>query len=520
MKSYQKMIIPVALLSLTGCGVHPQKVTEQEITKRVDMDTAEMFKGQEGVHKAISLHEATARALQYNLDYKLKLMEETLYQKNLQLSNFEMMPKLLASAGYRDRSNYYGSSSYNLIEGVENYSYSTSQERANRTAGVSFSWNILDFGISYYKAKQQANQFLIAEERRRKVVQNIMQDVRSAYYRALAAQKLTKRCDDLMIHVSKALEGSVLIEQKGLVSPSQALSYQRMLLETTNVLVQKRRELELAKLELAALMNIPAGTDFTIVDEKLAEPVAVPTDLRNMERVALMQRPELREEDYKERISIDDAKRLILGALPNLGVDASLQYDSNKYLYKNTWAEYGARGSWDLTRLMALPATLAMNDSQGDVDKVRRAALTMAIVTQVQLATQRYDMALFDYAIADRTDSVESKLLKHTQAGARVGTENDLEVIRAKTKALLTEMQKYAAYASVQTAYARLINSLGLDLVPPAGKMKTIDDLAQYMQKNTGAWDSIMRDFATKYDPVVRSSTVKTIEAETPKGTK
>ena len=47
------------------------------------------------------------------------------------------------------------------------------------------SWNLLDFGVSYYRARQQADQVLIAEERKRKVVQNILADTRNAYWRAL-----------------------------------------------------------------------------------------------------------------------------------------------------------------------------------------------------------------------------------------------------------------------------------------------------------------------------------------------
>lgn len=509
----KKTLTSIVLLSIAGCGTyHPVQVTEHELNQRVESDVASMHKNQENISNSITLHEATARALQYNLDYKLKLLEETLYQKNLELSNFDMLPKLLASAGYRDRNNDYGSSSLNLATNTYNYSYSTSQDRSNRTAGVSFSWNVLDFGISYYKSKQQANQFLIAEERRRKVIQNIMQDVRASYYRALAAQKLTKKCDDLLTHVTKALEASVTIESRGLASPSQTLTYQRTLLETTNILVQKRRELELAKLELSALMNVPSGTEFTLADEPLVDPMPTPVDMYGMERTALMKRPELREEDYKNRISADDAKRLILGALPSIGLDASFQYDSNKYLYKNNWLDYGARASWDLTRLLAVPSMLELNNYQGDVNNVRRAALTMAVITQVRLSAQRYDMALFDYDLASRANNVEEKLMKHALAGMKVGTENDLEVIRVRTKALFAEIQKYASYSDVQTAYARMINSLGLDLIPASSGVKNIQQMTEYMSKNEKSWDNAMRYFLTKTEPIQPAKHIQGID--------
>ena len=42
------------------------------------------------------LDEAAARALKYNLDYKLKLMESALSQSLLDVASYEMLPKVVA----------------------------------------------------------------------------------------------------------------------------------------------------------------------------------------------------------------------------------------------------------------------------------------------------------------------------------------------------------------------------------------------------------------------------------------
>lgn len=492
---------------LSGCLVRPKPVTETEISRRIDNDLVAMHKGQEKISAPITLHEATARALRYNLDYRLKMMEEVLYQKNFELSRFDMLPRLLATAGYSDRDNDAGGSSMSLISGRQSLEPSTSQENARVTSGVAFSWNILDLGISYYKAKQQADQYLISQERRRKVIQNVMQDVRSAYYRALAAQKLVGKCDTLLGQVTTALKASEEIEAKGLTSPAQALVYQRALLDTTSLLIQKRRELHLAKTELAALMNIAPGEEFIIADAALPEPMATPTEMDRMERAALLFRPELREEDYKDRISRDDAKRLLVSMLPGIELETAFQFDSNKFLAHNSWMEYGARASWNLTRLLSLPKLNELNDYQGDVNRVRRAALTMAIITQVRIGVQRYDIALYDYDLSSRASRIDDKLLAHVQSGAKVGFENELEVIRANTRALLSEIQKYSSYSNVQAAYARLLNSIGLDLLPPTGDLKEIAAVAEYMKVSLSTWDRVMKGYV-KSQPVAGAAPV------------
>jgi outer membrane protein TolC len=491
----------VAMLATQGCMVHPKRLSQQEVDSRIRQDMRLIEEGQEKVAAPVTLDEAVARALLFNLDHRLKLMEEALYRKNFDLLQYDMLPKVLASAGYSNRSSESGGTSISLLTGRESLEPSTSQERSRLAADASFSWNLLDFGLSYYKAKQQADQYLIAEERRRKVIQNVVQDVRTAYFRALAAQKLVSRCDELLQRVDRAMTASGEVERTGLNAPASALQYQRSLLDTMTLLVQKRRELALAKTELAALMNLPPGAQFDVADRPLEKPLPMPKRLDRLEGAALRNRPELREEDYKARISEDEAKRLILGVLPGIEFGASLQYDSNKYLYNNRWADAQIRSSWNILRLLSLSPMLEMNRAQEDVNKIRRAALTMAVLTQVRISAQRYDMSLYDYDLATRTSEIDEKLLKHSQSGARAGTENELEVIRANTRSLLSEIQKYGAYANVQASYARMLNSIGLDLAPVSGDGRSVARVAGLMRESFTKWDETVVGLASGEGP-------------------
>jgi outer membrane protein TolC len=61
-----------------------------------------------------SLENAMARALKYNMDYRVKLMEEAMGQRQLDVANLDMLPKLAASAGYTARDKDNASSSQNI----------------------------------------------------------------------------------------------------------------------------------------------------------------------------------------------------------------------------------------------------------------------------------------------------------------------------------------------------------------------------------------------------------------------
>jgi len=168
---------------VAGCSVTPKPLEKEDVLTRVKEDTARMYVDQTPITGPVSMEEAVARALRYNLDYRLKRMESALALGLTHYASYDMLPQMLASAGYQNRNNFSGGTSIGLLDGLESTNPTSSDERSRSLRGIAFSWNALDFGVSYYRAQQQGDQFLIAEERRRKVVQNLLQDVRAAYWR-------------------------------------------------------------------------------------------------------------------------------------------------------------------------------------------------------------------------------------------------------------------------------------------------------------------------------------------------
>jgi outer membrane protein TolC len=479
------LIVATVSLALAGCAsVSPQPLQSQEVQQRVQSDQLSLYADQEPITAPITFNDALARALKYNLDYRLKQMESALAYGLHDVSRYDMLPKMLVSAGYVWRNNESGGTSVGIETGEVSLIPSSSVERNHGMAGATFSWNLLDFGLSYFRAKQQANQYLIAEERRRRVMQSLLSDLRNSYWRALGAQRLSKQADTLIARVYQALAKSREAEAQGLLPPMQALAYQRALLDSLSQLNARRQDLEVAKRELAALMTIPPGTTFTLADEKEPKLPGVPANLRQLEDIALEARPELREEDYRKRISADEARRQITALLPGISFDVGPQYDSNKYLYNNSWIEGGVRVSLDLFRLASMPAVMNANSAQEKADDARRLALSMAILTQVRVAAERYRLSLVDLDLASEEARVDGRMAKFAQASLSSRTDSELEAIRTESRALLAEFQRYAAYATAQAAFGRIYNSVGLDVLPGNVDNATIADLSKKLDKS------------------------------------
>lgn len=496
LRSKTLSVLVASAVLLVGCGsLTPTPYTKDEIKDRVVSDRQKMFADQEPVTGPISFHEAAARALKYNLDYRLKLMESALSRSLHDVAQFDMLPRLTANAGYAWRSNTAGgySEGINLAtgrpDGIVTLVPSTATEDNRRLAGLTLSWNVLDFGVSYYRAQQKADQILMAEERKRKVAQNVLQDVRNAYWRALGAQRLIAEVNDLIVRATKALAAAQKAEEQGLLPRQQALAYQRALLDAVSLMNLRRQDLEFARAELAALMSLPPGTPFVLADAE--EPIAatLPADAETLERLALEKRPEIMEEWYRKRVTATDIKIAKAQVWPNLSLEAGPLYDSNKYLYNNNWAEAGLRLSLNLLKLLQWPALDQAQQNQEKTDETRRVALSMAVLTQVHVGRQRYELALAELRFAEDILRVDGRLLEYAKAAAKTSVDSELEVIRAEARWLLARYQRQAAYSNAQAAWGRLYNSVGFDVMPDAIESHDIKTLAAEIGKTMADWE-------------------------------
>jgi outer membrane protein TolC len=101
-----RLTIVPALLFLGSCIVTPEILTTSDLKNSAENDLKLMFGGEEKLIGSLSLEEAVARALKYNLDRRARSMERALALNLLDLDNFQLLPKLGASDTYSDRTEF------------------------------------------------------------------------------------------------------------------------------------------------------------------------------------------------------------------------------------------------------------------------------------------------------------------------------------------------------------------------------------------------------------------------------
>jgi outer membrane protein TolC len=483
--NYRLSIIFISLF-MSGCSLVPISLTQGELKEQAEKDRMTVTRNQEAVNGPITLYEAIARALKYNLDFHLEFSEKILSETEFDLSKYELLPQLVAKTGYNSRDKFSGSSSRSLITGNQSLQSSTSSDRDVFTSDLSLTWNVLDFGLSYIRAKQSGDRVLIAEEEKRKVVNRMVQDVRTAYWRAVSNDRLIERLQNLLVDVSQAIEESKQIEIERLDRPLTALTYQRELIGIKRELEELQRDLSLAKIQLSALMNLRPGEDFELVIPDRTDVVnKVDISPEMMETLALENRPEIKTVSYEERINKQEAKAAILSLMPGLDINFGKNYSTNSFLFHNNWLSYGAQISWNLLNIFKLPSTQKNIEAKGKVLEARRLALSMAIMTQVHVSMAQYQHSQREYKTAADYFLTQKKILKQLELGVATNTVTKQSLIREKMNMMVAEIKYDIAYSDVENSYGSIFAALGIDPFPinTDANTSTVESLTDSIMK-------------------------------------
>ncbi len=468
-------------LLLAGCSIIPSPYTSKDFKEQANQDLIDIFNNQEPIKGEIDLYEAMARAVKYNLDHQVSTMENSITSGLLAQSHDNLLPQLAASAGYKIRNNENGSSSKSLSTGIQNTETSTSSEKKTFTADIITVWNLLDFGVSLTQAHQQADEVLISEEQRRKTVQNIVQDLRLSYWQAVSAKHLIPEMDKLLTQVESALSRSRKMESRKSQAPRKILDYQQELIEIVQELWGMRRDLVLAKTELATLINLKPGSEFTLDDP--GEELIIPSfALDELENNAMIHRPELRIESYQKRIGTLEVKKAMLQMLPGLELSLNSYYDKTKYLVNNNWLDAGFHLSWNVFNLVTGKTNIENAKLQESLAQKRHMSASMMVLTQVNLAYQRHSLALREYQLSSQLAEVHRRKIYHIQSAKKARTSREMDEIRDRTAALSAKMQQGVAFAELQASIGRVMHSIGNDPLPQNIPSDDLDFLARLMK--------------------------------------
>lgn len=441
-----RFLLLLTAMLMIGCFGRPQPAPQ---TAETDMasstpDTVETL-GRPAApppRTPVNLYEAMARAVFHHLADRESRMTRVLAAPLPSALRYERLPDAARSAGYGDyrgRTNAPGE-----------------MDPAPQLAEL---WDVLDLGLTY--ASRQ-NGSPPAELIRAKSLQNLLADVRYAFYRAAAAQALEAQ------GMAALRRADAVIRKAGEAADPVA---HHALYERMRRLQRALRELGTAPAELAVLMNLPPGVDFQVARVRWEgtdrRNPAVP-DAEEMPGLGLRFRAEVAKAAADPVRRTREARMGLARLVGGSALPANAQ----------EWWRAGARLAIHL-----------YGPSTASTGRIR----DMAVVTQTRVALARYRMA--DRAYAEARELANSA---REQASKSAGS---LDSIDRTIEAHLAGVRQYLAFGDRQNAQARVYHSLGLDPLPTQTDAMRIPELARALERSIRRWPEQLNQALAAHAP-------------------
>lgn len=470
---------------LTGCAVNTVSLKPENIRQTNLEDRSKALNKVPPITQDLTLYNAIARGLKFNLEHQLKTFEQSLAVSDWEDGKFDMLPKLLADTGYDWRNNFSQrfQSPANSPNTIDKSSPSVvSVDPSHNTQSLRLSWNILDFGLSYYKAKQNADRILIASENRRKAGLILIQKIRTAYWRAMSAQTLKQSVKEVIAQSEQALKQSEELSAELVQQPEEKLRYQRNLLENLRLLESVERELASARVELCELIGVTPDTEFTLVNpDKHIEPLQLP--IEQLESFALLNNTDLKEQHLNVRIAQEETKKAFISQFPGLSLVYGGYRDSDRYLVESSWTAASVNLSYNLLGLLNASHRVGTSEKAEELAKRRRMTIQMSTLVKLHLAAHQYRDAYRQYVLADRIHGVDVGLRKIAQARFETKMASEQTLIASRVTEILSQLRRFQAMSRLEETVGQLHTSLGLDPKVPDLDAVDLKDLASLTER-------------------------------------
>jgi outer membrane protein TolC len=506
MKLFKATIFMSLILLVGACSQTPEPLIKEQVQLSSQEDYEYLKETSENAPLEIDLYQAIAIAIKNNRDLRLNLMDSALSQDQIDVVKFDMLPKLSANAGYKVLEQHPASTSAAIVaepsggelkaaEAIaDDPSYTVSQDARGRTADIGFTWNALDFGLSYVRAGQQADKYLISKELERKAIHNLTKEVIYAYWKTLSADELLAEINPLMERVNAALDDYEYIEELLISSPMDALLYQKELLDVLQILNTQRRALMDSRAQLSKLLGLLPDQEYILVetDQPLTE---LDMSLEEQEEAALFSRPELLEVRYQEKVTAQEARASMLSLLPSLKFNATWSYDSNKYLLNKDNTEYGAVFGANLLNIFQAGNINDVNKINEKLIEEQRLAISMTVLSQVHIANINYAQTLREYSNAKHYLNVAQRINDLISNAQKISRFGELELIREEASLLVSRLRNDIAYAEMQYSLGTLYSSVGMNFTPDNLSEISDADLAIALRDNLNQWTKKYNSF-------------------------
>lgn len=454
------------LLGISSCATEPDKLSSIEKVTSVKESLSKLHVDDSNKKFKINLQQAIGLALQNNLEYNLQKVQQALAYKQFDLAKTDMYPNLDMTYAYDVRNRDYVKQ---LSDAAGTSEPQSLVPHSVKTGNVLFNWNVLDLGLSYVRAKQAGDRYMLATEQRKQLASRTINQIIKNYTLAYYGQELVPQIKELEQSISNALEITDNAIEQGVGDKQVLLEYKKTLVEDYReakdylVYFQQSRERLLNYLNFNSKSKIE---DTTLILEKpdnyLVKLPVVDSKLLYLDTVSLFYRPEVSEAIFKIRETNRQRYVVVLEKLPSFGFNLGYNYDSDKFLLHQNWWSHNMSIAWNILNMASIPAALDTADTQLEAAKLTHLASSAVVLGEIRVLLYNYKMKKYDYHLAEKESQFATSIYSHSLNMASAGMGDEQALVRHKLTAVNSELSKLKSFVDARNLFEDFVMALGM----------------------------------------------------------
>ncbi len=423
----------------------------------------------------LTLKDAIRIGMENNLDLRVSGIMALIADDTAFAARLKMLPGLTGEARLGDRSDfltrkYVDPETGEASDPSESSSSFSNQDKRTETFSLTLSWNILDLGLSYFRARKAGME---AEARRRETMrqaQLLAMDIASAFRKAVIASRDLAYVDEIEGAAREYQQRVEDLVAERRLDAIAAREMENQLLRLTMSAASLHAEVAAMKMELARLMGLTPATRFDLADDgefdagidALPDPRFI--DPEALERLSLERRPELYAADLKSRVRQDEVRSAFISLFPSLNLAGAWHYDADRFLVKNDWTTLSMGLVYQLLSFPSRFMEYRAAKKGIDVARLERILLTAGIITQVHVALLDYRIRLEQYELQARAYGIARDLFEMSRERNEAGMAGftDLLVTRRMLESMLARLERDRSLAVLHDTRVSLLVTLGL----------------------------------------------------------
>lgn len=455
----------ISSLTLGGCATAAVKYDATNVGGYTDSTLRPQAAPLE-IKTPLNINQVRTRTLAHNSEYASSQTQllETVRKAGMRGKDF--LPQAYANSNGAWRNNASASVGRKVDDksGTMPKDYYTAQDQAVASSNFTTSWDLLEIGLSGFKANRRSINAYSQGEQNQYLCNKMMVDVENAYWRAVAFEQAEKKSAWLKGRVTYALDLSQQRAEKNAETKIQELMFQRELININRWYQSLYRSLLSAKPELARLMNLPAGTNFDLESTRLPSDLGElgTQDALSLVTTAYQNRPEIRQALYKSDLTKLKNEEDLWRHLPAMRFFLGANHNTNSFTLNQDFASAGLNLSWDLLRLGQIGKTkrngkLALAEEQRQTE-----ILASAVMAQVMIAREQMHKLDYDLTLAWKALSIQGEITDDISANVKSGEKPETYLVKEELMRELSFIREQMARAELHTSKARLEQSIGI----------------------------------------------------------